>query len=599
MSGVGTEQSIEEAGGLQNPVCEIQMQKIQNPNTLGTPVNFVHTDNGPEVDVITAGVTEFFRDAAQSIYNIAVEGFYTNPTSPQNTEWNSVYTDAINNGHANIQNLQSRTYGDFYTALNSSIGNFVLTTPLVMHDLITDKYYLFTFTQWTSGGGGGGFQYTRTEVVIGSVICSGRIYFDDGTWIDTAPTSGTGTPFRVAMFNSAGNGLTESLIECSPVTNVGTNVLTGSVDCLVVGNNISAINASTSFIYGSNSNIDNASECFVVGHNNVDFSGASSVFSCIVLGNLTTFLGDNAGVYSLGDTNAYNNVSYSAVFGQNNTVTSTSFSTINGAYNILTTSTGTTIVGRSNSVTGGSNSTLSGYANSINNPNTSSVFGHQNVIGASLNSTVLLGKSNNSSALVAGNVHVLNTNFGLKITTAFAGIGGAGFNPTVKWHVKGTTSMLGTALTRFENAVNNASLLLNDDGNLYLNSPQFTGFQWQVAGVSAFQIITTSVNAVKFRLPANLTYNNKTNDFISGGIDNGNYFFQKEQATVPFVVSAKVHIRGIDNATNYAVKVESDAGTNLLSVRNDGRINVSSLPVSNVGLIAGDLWNNGGVVNIV
>lgn len=178
---------------LKNPVCTLQMQKVTIPavpNTLGVPVNFVHTDNGPEIDVITVGVTEIFRDASGPIYNIAVEGFPTPGVSPLNTEWNSVFTDPTNNGHANIQNVTTRVYSDFVTALNGQVGVNVLSTPLVMHDLITNKYYLFTFTQWTQAAGGGGFAYTRTEVILGSPaipICDGTIHFDDGSMMDTAP----------------------------------------------------------------------------------------------------------------------------------------------------------------------------------------------------------------------------------------------------------------------------------------------------------------------------------------------------------------------------------------------------------------------------
>jgi len=188
-------------GGLTNPVCFLTLQKVTTPgtpNTLGPAVGFIHLNNSFTIDVITAGITEFIRDATGGgIYNFAVEGFFTPGVSPQNTEWNSVYTDPTFNGHGNIQNVTTRIYSDFTTALNGTIGAVILTTPLVMHDLITNKYYLFTFTQWTSGGGGGGFAYTRTEVILGSppvVVCNGRITFDDGSWIDTAPLPSRTTP---------------------------------------------------------------------------------------------------------------------------------------------------------------------------------------------------------------------------------------------------------------------------------------------------------------------------------------------------------------------------------------------------------------------
>jgi hypothetical protein len=59
-------------------------------------------------------------------------------------------------------------------------------------------------------------------------------------------------------------------------------------------------------------------------------------------------------------------------------------------------------------------------------------------------------------------------------------------------------------------------------------------------------------------------------------------------------------LRGIDaTSSNYAVKFQDVSGTDLMTVRNDGIINISSLPTSSAGLSAGDLWNNSNVINIV
>lgn len=64
--------------------------------------------------------------------------------------------------------------------------------------------------------------------------------------------------------------------------------------------------------------------------------------------------------------------------------------------------------------------------------------------------------------------------------------------------------------------------------------------------------------------------------------------------------TARTHIFGNVNVADYAVKTESGAIVgNLFSVRNDGQINMANLPLSAVGLIAGDLWNDAGVVKIV
>ena len=64
--------------------------------------------------------------------------------------------------------------------------------------------------------------------------------------------------------------------------------------------------------------------------------------------------------------------------------------------------------------------------------------------------------------------------------------------------------------------------------------------------------------------------------------------------------TARVHIKGFDATSSfYALKVDDVATTSLFSVRNDGHINMGSLPLVPAGLVAGDLWNNAGVVNII
>jgi hypothetical protein len=65
-------------GGPLNPVCTLVMQKVQLPNTLGTPVNFSAPNGGPGTDIITPAITTFTRDFANAyddsgIYNSAVE----------------------------------------------------------------------------------------------------------------------------------------------------------------------------------------------------------------------------------------------------------------------------------------------------------------------------------------------------------------------------------------------------------------------------------------------------------------------------------------------------------------------------------------------
>ena len=59
-------------------------------------------------------------------------------------------------------------------------------------------------------------------------------------------------------------------------------------------------------------------------------------------------------------------------------------------------------------------------------------------------------------------------------------------------------------------------------------------------------------------------------------------------------------IKGSDtSASTTGFKVTDSANTSLLEVKNNGVINASNLPTSATGLSSGDIWNNGGVLNIV
>ncbi len=160
--------------------CDINMKPQEI--ILGEEINFVHTDFGSEIDVIETGQTEFNRGVTQSIFNSAYEANYQ-PGSPYNTEWNSIFTDPTNYGFSNLTNIKERSYSDFASALDNSIGSNILGLELIMHDLSTDKYHKFLFSSWTSNGQGGGFSYARQEVEI-TDLC--KITFSDGTVQDTA-----------------------------------------------------------------------------------------------------------------------------------------------------------------------------------------------------------------------------------------------------------------------------------------------------------------------------------------------------------------------------------------------------------------------------
>jgi hypothetical protein len=97
------------------------------------------------------------RDLNMGLYNSAVELEYDNSTylSPLGTEWNA-------DGWGDLTGIGARSYTTWRQALNNQVGNYIVASELVMHDIANDKYYKFDFHTW--GGSNGGYSYTRTEV---------------------------------------------------------------------------------------------------------------------------------------------------------------------------------------------------------------------------------------------------------------------------------------------------------------------------------------------------------------------------------------------------------------------------------------------------
>lgn len=133
------------------------------------------------VDKLSDGVWIARADQGP-LYNAINEKESIVGQSPYNTRWNSQYTDSRTDysGFTDLSNLESRVYTDFTLALDYNVGNNILGTDLIMHDLTTDLYYKVQFDAWTSGGNGGGFIYRRTVIPQ-----SKSIKFADGTIINT------------------------------------------------------------------------------------------------------------------------------------------------------------------------------------------------------------------------------------------------------------------------------------------------------------------------------------------------------------------------------------------------------------------------------
>jgi hypothetical protein len=139
-----------------------------DPRFLGPEVYFEKFDYVPKVDVIIPGGLEITRGNNQGLYNAAQEGSYTEP-SPLGTLWNSIYTDATQYSEGNISNLQNRTYDIWVNSVDGNPPHAVDTFELIMWAQCCDRYFLIKMVKWTPNNNGGGFAYTRQEILIPTV----------------------------------------------------------------------------------------------------------------------------------------------------------------------------------------------------------------------------------------------------------------------------------------------------------------------------------------------------------------------------------------------------------------------------------------------
>jgi hypothetical protein len=98
---------------------QYERQEIDSSgNNIGNSIIFNKTNGGSEVDIIVEGVVEITRGNSNGIYNIATEGSWNSSVSPQDTEWNSIYTQTNNgnNFRNNVigNNFEDNTIGSYF-----------------------------------------------------------------------------------------------------------------------------------------------------------------------------------------------------------------------------------------------------------------------------------------------------------------------------------------------------------------------------------------------------------------------------------------------------------------------------------------------------
>jgi len=136
--------------------------------------------------------------------NIVYDSFYRNKTEyyfNNNKISNDFFDNKIGNyftnnkpsnytlfGWNDLNLVSTRTYNTFNNVVGGqNIGNRIIGKQLVMKITSTSQYFLIRFNQWTQGGNGGGFQYTRQEIDSSGNNIGNEVTFtktNNGTEVD-------------------------------------------------------------------------------------------------------------------------------------------------------------------------------------------------------------------------------------------------------------------------------------------------------------------------------------------------------------------------------------------------------------------------------
>jgi hypothetical protein len=184
-------------------------------------------------------------------------------------------------------------------------------------------------------------------------------------------------------------------------------------------------------------------------------------------------------------------------------------------------------------------------------------------------------------------------------------------------------------------------LVLSANSNVLINSTTDSGERLQVTGTmkvtgdatlgngfawnSTLQLLTLGNNALN--IPPQIKFNYSSTqggdftsqlagtDQLSFGFNNQNHFgggtagVASGRTLYFFDRVASVYFGGYSaingwyfgqSATRYGLRIENaNSGITAMTIKSNGRINMSSLPTSSTGLATGDLWNDAGTIKIV
>lgn len=190
------------------PAVEINQPSSDNTNTPNV------------IDILSEGVHITRSYEGGGLYNILNEPYANTGVSPRNTKWNSSFIDsrADYSGFQDLSNLESRVYTSFVHALDQQVGNNILDTDLIMHDMTTDLYYRVQFSEWAQGcdSGPGSVQDYDT-------LNAGGVGYPEGGWTALNGIGGNGTDIQMAITVSS------AVIVDMQLQNEGQNYQVGDV----------------------------------------------------------------------------------------------------------------------------------------------------------------------------------------------------------------------------------------------------------------------------------------------------------------------------------------------------------------------------------
>ena len=137
--------------GASDLIWQINLENIGLGTVTFTKQDYADWTDPANQDRITDNVY-ITRANTQGIFNAVTETEY-DWDSPDDTEWAFGFTEDLN--PEDYQIWRNAVYG--YPP--SMVGQ-----PISLHLISDDKYLDMMFHSWTSGGNGGGFSYTRTDV---------------------------------------------------------------------------------------------------------------------------------------------------------------------------------------------------------------------------------------------------------------------------------------------------------------------------------------------------------------------------------------------------------------------------------------------------